>query len=253
MASNKTNPGNYFEDFRIGQEIVHATPRTITAGDVSLYAALYGSRFAVQSSDAFAQAIGLPRAPVDDLLVFHVVFGKTVPDISLNAVANLGYAECQFAKPVMVGDTLSARSEVIGLTETSNGETGVVHVRTVGRNQHGEIVLSYVRWVMVRKLRRDAPAPQPVAPTLAGFVKPDKLGACLPKIDLAAYDFVASGSPHRFGDYAVGERIDHADGVTVEEAEHQLATRLYQNTAKVHFNQFELHFNISPNVKFSLF
>lgn len=235
---SKTNRGNYFEDFRIGQEIVHATPRTMTAGDVAVYLALYGSRFAVQSSDAFAKSIGLPGAPIDDLLVFHVVFGKTVPDISLNAVANLGYAECRFLKPVYVGDTLSARSEVIGLRENSNGETGVVHVRTTGRNQHGEIVLGFVRWVMVRKLRRDVAAPTAVAPKLAGHVAADTLGACLPKIDAGAYDVTSSGSPHRFGDYALGERIDHADGVTVEEAEHQLATRLYQNTAKVHFDGF---------------
>src|SRR5207248_7607934 len=50
--------------------------------------------------------------------------------------------------------------------------------------------------------------------------------------------FALAGSPHRFGDYPVGEKIDHMDGVTVEEAEHQMATRLYQNTARVHFNQF---------------
>lgn len=234
----KTNPGHYFEDFRVGQQIVHATPRTVTSGDVALYTALYGNRFAVQSSDAFAQSIGMAQAPVDDLLVFHIVFGKTVPDVSLNAVANLGYAECQFVKPVYVGDTLSTRSEVIGLKENSNGETGVVYVRSTGRNQHGEIVLGFVRWVMVRKLRRDAPAPTPVVPKLAEFVKPETLGACLSKIDVAGYEFELSGSPHRFGDYQVGERIDHADGVTVEEAEHQLATRLYQNTAKVHFDGF---------------
>src|ERR687889_290141 len=88
----KTTDGNFFEDFRIGQTIAHAAPRTVTAGDVALYNGLYGSRFAVQSSDAFAQAIGYPRAPVDDLLIFHIVFGKTVPDVSINAVANLGYA-----------------------------------------------------------------------------------------------------------------------------------------------------------------
>lgn len=238
QKAGKTNAGNFFEDFRIGQEIVHATPRTVTSGDVALYTALYGSRFAVQSSDAFAKSIGLAGAPVDDMLVFHIVFGKTVPDISLNAVANLGYAECQFVKTVMVGDTLSSRSEVIGLKENSNGETGVVHVRTVGRNQHGEIVLSYVRWVMVRKRDRNAQAPAAVAPKLAGFVKPEALGVCLPKIDVAAYDFAASGSPYRFGDYAIGERIDHSDGMTVEEAEHQMATRLYQNTAKVHFDGY---------------
>ena len=78
-------PGHFFEDFRVGQVLRHATPRTVTAGDTALYAALYGSRFVVQSSEAFARAIGYRHAPVDDLLVFNIVFGKTVPDISLNA------------------------------------------------------------------------------------------------------------------------------------------------------------------------
>src|SRR3954452_21298243 len=85
----KTSAGNFFEDFRVGQTIAHATPRTVTTGDVALYNGLFGARFAVQSSNVFASAIGYLRAPVDDLLVFHIVFGKTVPDISLNAVANL--------------------------------------------------------------------------------------------------------------------------------------------------------------------
>ena len=57
------------------------------------------------------------------------------------------------------------------------------------------------------------------------------LGGACPPIDIAAYDFALAGSPHRFGDYEVGEKIDHVDGMTVEEAEHQIATRLYQNTA----------------------
>ena len=235
--SVKTNPGNYFEDFRLGQVIRHATPRTVTEGDQSLYTALYGMRFAVQSSDAFAQAIGYPRAPVDDLLTFHIVFGKTVPDISLNAVANLGYAECRFLSPVYPGDTLSTVSEVIGLKENSNGKTGTVYVRSVGTNQRSEDVLSYVRWVMVRKRDEGAAVPEAHVPQLQKRVEPSALGAACPQIDAAAWDKGLSGSPHRFGDYAVGEKIDHVDGMTVEEAEHQLATRLYQNTAKVHFNQ----------------
>src|SRR5665648_386647 len=121
--------------------IQHATPRTLTSGDVALYTALYGSRFAVQSSDAFAKAIGYEQSPIDDLLVFHTVFGKTVADISLNAVANLGYADCRFLKPVFPGDTLSSTSKVIGLRENSNRKTGVVYVRSTGRNQHGGTVL----------------------------------------------------------------------------------------------------------------
>ena len=235
---SKTASGRFFEDFRIGQTLRHATPRTLNAGDSSLYSALYGSRFAVQSADTFAQGLGYARAPIDDLLAFHVVFGKSVPDVSLNAVANLGYAEGRFLKPVYPGDTLSAHSEVIGLKENANRQTGVVYVRTRGANQSGESVLEYVRWVMVRKRDPDAAAPEAFVPKTAERVAPEALGAACPPLDLGRYDFGLAGSPHRFGDYAVGERIDHVDGVTVEESDHMLATRLYQNTAKVHFNQF---------------
>ena len=237
MTSTKTNPGNFFEDFRFGQTIVHATPRTVTVGDAALYTSLYGTRFAVQSSDAFAKAIGYPQSPLDDLLTFHVVFGKTTPDISLNAIANLGYANCRFLKPAYPGDTLSSVSEVIGVKENSNRETGTVYVRSTGRNQKGEVVLEYVRWVMVRKRDKEAPTLEAVVPKLPDRVDPADLGSAVPKLDVGKYDFALAGSPYRWGDYEAGERIDHVDGMTLEEAEHQIATRLYQNTAKVHFNQ----------------
>ena len=235
---SKTSPGNCFEDFRIGQVIRHATPRTVTTGDVALYNGLFGPRFAVQSSDEFAKAIGYPRSPIDDLLVFHIIFGKTVPDVSLNAVANLGYAGCYFRSPVYPGDTLSALSEVIGLKENSSRKTGIVYVRTTGYKQDSTPVLEYVRWVMVRKRDEAAPAPGDHVPRLPTVLDPKVLSEACPPIDLKAYDFALSGSPHRFGDYTVGERIDHVDGVTVEEAEHMIATRLYQNTARIHFNQY---------------
>ncbi|CFX10370.1 MaoC family dehydratase [Candidatus Filomicrobium marinum] len=237
MSTTKTNPGNYFEDFHVGQIIRHATPRTLTVGDAALYMGLYGPRFAVQSSDAFARTIGYPSAPLDDLLVFHTVFGKTVPDISLNAIANLGYADCRFEKPVYPGATLSTVSEVIGLKENSNGKTGTVYVRSTGADEKGETVLSYTRWVMVRKKDEASPAPEAVVPALPEIVAPEALAAAVPAIDVSRFDTNLSGSPFRWGDYEVGEKIDHVDGMTVEEAEHQIATRLYQNTAKVHFNQ----------------
>jgi 2-methylfumaryl-CoA hydratase len=239
MSSGKTNPGNYFEDFAVGQVLQHATPRTLTSGDIAVYNSLYGPRFAVQSSDEFARALGYPRSPVDDLIVFHTVFGKTVADISLNAIANLGYAECRFLVPVYPGDTLSATSEIIGLRENSNRASGVVYVRSRGRNQNGEIVLEYVRWVMVRKRDQTAPAPAAVVPKLAERVDPATLGKAVPRLATAGYDLALAGAPYRWSDYTVGEKIDHADAMTLEEAEHQTATRLYQNTAKVHFNLHE--------------
>ncbi|MEG3619355.1 MaoC family dehydratase [Magnetovibrio sp. PR-2] len=234
--SNKIGTGNFFEDFKLGQLIAHATPRTVTEGDVALYCALYGSRFAVQSGDTFAMDIGYEAAPMDDLLVFHVVFGKSVPDISLNAVANLGYANGRMVAPVYAGDTLTAKSEVIGLKENSNGKTGVVYVHTVGENQKGEVVADFVRWVMVNKKDPSNPAPETVVPDLPKAVTAEHLAAPT-DLDMKEYDFTLAGSPFVWEDYEAGEKIDHVDGFTVEEAEHALATRLYQNTARVHFNQ----------------
>ena len=236
-STSKTSNGNFFEDFRVGQEFHHATPRTLTEADAALNIALYGSRFAINSSDEFARAIGLPRAPLDDLLVFHVVIGKTVPDISLNAVANLGYAEFRWGVPVYPGDTLSAKSTVLGLRENSNKASGVVWVRSTGVNQKGEMVLDYVRWVMVHKRDPQAPVQATTVPKTAPSVKPEDL--IVPEgLSLAGYDDGAAGSSHRWEDYVPGERIDHVSGITLEDSDHMFSTRLYQNTARVHFDAF---------------
>lgn len=233
--AGKSFSGNYFEDFRLGQDIVHAVPRTVTSGDVALYGGLYGMRFPLQSSDTFARSVGLARSPIDNLLAFHLVFGKTVADISLNAIANLGYADCRFLKQVYPGDTLHARSRVIGLRENATGKTGIVYVRSTGLDQHGDPVLSFVRWVMVAKRDIAAPPPETFVPDLPGAVAGAEL-AVPGELTLAGYDFALAGSSHRLADYEIGERIDHIDGMTVEDAEHQIATRLYQNTARVHFD-----------------
>ncbi|MGD9293477.1 MAG: MaoC family dehydratase [Roseobacter sp.] len=232
---SKTNPGRFFEDYSIGQVIDHAVPRTVNVGERAAYQMLYPARHALYSSDQFARSCGLPSSPLDDLIAFHVVFGKTVPDISLNAVANLGYAEGRWHRPVWPGDTLRSRSEVIGLKQNSNGKSGVVWVRTTGLNQHDDTVMDYVRWVMVRKQNLEADAPETVVPELDKVVPADKL--VVPTgLDFSNYDFSLAGEPHRWGDYEIGEMIDHVDGVTIEEAEHMLATRLWQNTSKVHFD-----------------
>lgn len=232
---SKTNPGRFFEDYTVGETIRHAVPRTVSGGERALYHALYPARHALYSSDEFARACGLPAAPLDDLAAFHVVFGKTVPDISLNALANLGYGEGRWLKPVYPGDTIHSTSDVIGVKQNSNGKSGVVWVRTRGHNQRGDVVLDYVRWAMVRKRDAANPAPETVIPDLAQVVDPADL--VVPEgLDFTNYDYTLAGEPHRWADYEVGEVIDHVDGVTVEEAEHMMATRLWQNTAKVHFD-----------------
>jgi 2-methylfumaryl-CoA hydratase len=111
-------------------------------------------------------------------------------------------------------------------------------VRTTGYKQDGTPVLEYVRWVMVRKRDEAAPAPGDHVPRLPTALDPKVLGEACPAIDVAAYDLALAGSSYKFGDYEVSEKINHVEGITVEEAEHMIATRLYQNTAKIHFDLF---------------
>ena len=236
MSDTKTYAGRFFEDFKLGETIVHATPRTITEGARALYTALYSSRFALYSSDQFARDFGFSESPLEDLIGFHVAFGKTVPDISLNAVANLGYADCRFLQPIFPGDTISTTSEVIGLKQNSNGKTGIVYVRSTAVDQMGDPVLTWARWVMVRKREQGSEAPKTVVPDLPEAVAAEDLPYPREGFGFQNYDFDLAGEPHRLGDYEISEKIDHVDGVTVEEADHLIATRLWQNTAKVHFN-----------------
>ncbi len=239
-SGSKYKIGNFFEDFSMGQKISHATPRTITLGDCSLYTALYGSRYALHSSNEFAKQLSLNESPVDDFLLFNIAFGKTVPDISLNAIANLGYAECKFLKPAYPGDTITSHSEVIGLKENSNGDNGVVYVHSTGLNQNNEIVIDYKRWVMVRKKNKSLPKIETVIPKLNSEVTKEEVIEIAKdyKFEMNNYDFTAAGSDLVYEDYEIDEKINHIDGVTVEEAEHMMATKLYQNNAKVHFNHF---------------
>src|SRR5438045_6492412 len=145
----KVSTGRFFEDFTIGQHLVHAIPRTLHGGDISMYMALTGDRHPLASSTELARSLGFQREVMPDLLVFHIVFGKSVPDVSHNATANLGYADVRFLRPVYPGDTLQSDSEIIGLREESSGEAGVVYVRTRGTKQKGQEVLTFVRWVRV--------------------------------------------------------------------------------------------------------
>lgn len=234
----KNSPGNFFEDFSVGQVLRHPVPRTLSEGDAALYIALTGERRPLHCDAEFARQLGYRRETIDDLLVFHTVFGKSVGDVSLNAVANLGYADVRFLEPVYPGDTLRAESTVTGLKETSSGATGIVYVHTRGFNQHGNPVLEFDRWVMVNKRDPGTPTGADSTPQLPAEVTPERLQVS-GSVSVSGFDAAATGGRFFFEDYAPGERIHHNDGMTIEESEHALATRLYQNTARIHFNQHQ--------------
>jgi 2-methylfumaryl-CoA hydratase len=237
FVMKKVFTGRYFEDFAIGQRMVHAVPRSLHGGDIALYMALTGERPPLSSSSELARTRGFQREVMPDLLVFHIVFGKTVPDISHHATANLGYADVRFLRAVYPGDTLVAESEVIGLREVSSGDAGVVYVRSRGTNQKGQDVITFVRWVMVPKRDKDAARGTSSVPQLPAVVTADRLPVPdtmnLQRFPDLAWAF---GQAARWDDYDVGERIDHPDAMTIEEADHVQATRMYHNSAQVHFD-----------------
>ena len=239
QLANKATLGNYFEDLTVGLKIDHAVSRTLTEGDAALYLALTASRYPLFCNTEFARELGFIKEPIHDLLVFHIVFGKSVPDISLNAVANLGYADVRFGETVYPGDTISAETEVIGKRESSGGDTGIIWVQTFGYNQHKREVIRFIRWVLVNKANsasETGPAIVPSTPNevaAADFYIPEDL-------KLSAFNERITGGKWFWDDYEVGERIDHVEGMAIEEAEHQMAARLYQNTARAHFNAHAL-------------
>lgn len=232
----KQNEGNFFDDFKIGQVLQHGVPRTITESDATLYLALTGSRFALNCALTVANQCGFSAMPLDNFLVFHIAFGKTVNDISLNAVANLGYAEVRFERPCYSGDTLSVTSEVIGLKLNSSGKSGVVYVHSKATNQNEETVVSWKRWVMVNtKTTSTSNKQQPCIPELLSKVS-DEAPAIPSAIDCTSWQNYLSDNQNRLKDFVVGDKIIHRDGITINHSEHSMATRLYQNNARVHFD-----------------
>ena len=236
---SKASTGNYFEDLVTGLELRHPTPRTITEGDASMYIALTADRYPLHCDAEFARRLGFRRETVNDLLIFHMVFGKSVPDISLNAVANLGYADVRFGATVYPGDTVRAQTTVLGRRESARGDTGVVWVRTTGYNQRNEEVLTFIRWVLMNKRDPSTATGIDDAPTTPERVEAAAL--TVPgELNLDGFEATETGGRAWWGDYEVGERIDHIEGVAIEEAESQMAARLYQNTARAHFNAHAL-------------
>ncbi len=226
--------GNFLEDFELNKIFKHAIPRTISSGDVALYIGLTGSRNPLNCAKPFAENLGFKDIPIDDILLFHIAFGRTVNDVSLNAIANLGYANIQFKKNAYVGDTIHSESEVIGIKENSNKTTGIVYVHSRTFNQNNEEILSWVRWVMLPK--RDASAiidehvPENL-PKESQISEIEREG-----IDFSNFDLESTGSSKLYEDYQVGEVINHSAGITIDETDHTMATKLYQNNAKLHFD-----------------
>ncbi len=144
--------GMYFEEFEVGQEIQHSLSKTIFESDNNFFSLLTMNHHPVHTNLDYAQKNQHGQLLVVGTLVFSIVVGMTVPDISGKAIANLGYEDVKHLGPVFVNDTLYAKTRILSKRESkTKPDRGIVYVETIGYNQRGEDVISFRRNVLVKK------------------------------------------------------------------------------------------------------
>lgn len=149
---NPSKLGSYFEEFQTGEDIIHSLSKTIFESDNNLFSLLTMNHHPVHTNLDYAQKNQHGKILVVGTLVFSIVVGITVPDISGKAIANLGYEDIKHLAPVFINDTLYAKTKVLAKTESqSKNDRGIVYVETTAFNQNGESVLSFRRKVLIKK------------------------------------------------------------------------------------------------------
>jgi itaconyl-CoA hydratase len=144
--------GRYYEDFEVGATYHHRPGRTLSEADNTWFTLLTMNTHPIHFDAEYAKRTEFGRPLVVSTLTLAVLVGMSVADTSRNAVANLGWKEIKLPKPVFPGDTLYAESTVLETRESkSRPNEGVVTIRTLGRNQHGEVVCEFERTFLVMK------------------------------------------------------------------------------------------------------
>lgn len=143
--------GLYFEDFEAGAIINHALSKTIFESDNNLFSLLTMNHHPVHLNMDYAQKEQHGQILVVGTLVFSLVVGISVPDVSGKAIANLAYEEINHLSPVFINDTIYARTRILDKWRSkTKPDRGIVYVETVGFNQNGIEVISYKRKVLVK-------------------------------------------------------------------------------------------------------
>src|SRR6056297_121864 len=144
--------GHFFEEFVEGETIHHAASKTIFESDNNFFSLLTMNHHPVHTNLDYAEKNQHGQLLVVGTLVFSLIVGMTVPDISGKAIANLGYENIEHLGPVFVGDTLYAKTKVISKRESkSKNDRGIVYVETTGYNQDEKEVIRFKRNVLIKK------------------------------------------------------------------------------------------------------
>ena len=146
------NLGRYFEEFVVGDEIQHSLSKTIFESDNNLFALLTMNYHPVHTNLDYAEKNQHKKILVAGTLVFSLVVGITVPDISGKAIANLGYEDIKHLNPVFLNDTIYAKTRILDKRESeTKADRGIIYVETIGYNQKGQDVISFRRKVLIKK------------------------------------------------------------------------------------------------------
>lgn len=226
--------GRYLDEFVPGQVFVHPRGYTFERGPMLDFARVFMQCNPLYLNLEYAKAHGFPDLPASPQMVFNVVLSLGVHNDSEKAIANLGYYNVQFLRPVYPGDTLRGYTKVMDRKARGEDKPGIVLIRTLGLNQHNQVVLQYERKIMVGYRGDRLPTtPAPTTPVEFPWVEH-------PVVDLPItggnYPAQLTGPNTYFEDFALGDLIVHANGRTITD-EHMAWTYLVGNTHPLHFDR----------------
>ena len=226
--------GRYLDEFVPGQVFVHPRGYTFERGPMLDFARVFMQCNPLYLNVEYAKAHGFPDLPASPQMVFNVVLSLGVHNDSEKAIANLGYYNVQFLRPVYPGDTLRGYTKVMDRKARGEDKPGIVLIRTLGVNQHNQVVLQYERKIMVGYRGDRLPTtPAPTTPVEFPWVEHPVVE--LP-LSAGGYPSQLTGPNTYFEDFSLGDLIVHANGRTITD-EHMAWTYLVGNTHPLHFDR----------------
>lgn len=227
--------GRLLSEFEIGASYLHPWEVTVDDGMAALFAASFQDASPVYASRPRARAAGFRDRPLGPMLCLNLALSFSVHDVSEQAIAHLAYLDVRFPEAGYIGDTVRARSTVLGVAPASSGDRGVVHVRTRLESEAGRVLCTFERKALIPA----GPIAAARQPSLASPPSADRprLPLELESAHAAPPNLATDGSRAGEGELAPGQVYAHSVGKTIGESEHMQLTQLCRNSHPLHFDE----------------
>jgi 2-methylfumaryl-CoA hydratase len=226
--------GRYLDELDPGQVFEHPRGYTFDRATMLDFARTFMQANPLYLNLQYAQAHGFLDLPASPQMVFNVTLSLGVQNDSEKAIANLGYYQVQFLRPVYPGDTLRAFTKVLERKDRGPDKPGIARIRTVSVNQDNQVVLQYERKIMVA-WRGDRLPTTPAADVSVDFPGEDQPSVHLPQAS-GNFGEGLTGPNTYLEDFSPGDIIVHANGRTITE-EHMALTYMVGNSHPLHFDR----------------